>query len=131
LQISTGQTFERQLRTTALALVAASAQAVVELEAEPSLSADNLRAAVRTAQTYGINPDLRKILTENNINCCNIIATEQFVAAIDATTIPSGADLTRIVTRGLLSSVEYSSQRTEDIVTDRRHVERSNRPTHQ
>jgi hypothetical protein len=123
LQTKTWRHFEETLTATAQEVRSAVPHVVRELEDAPSMSAENVRAAVRSLQMYGISASFEKAIRETGCSCRTLQSLEESIRAVDPTKLPSCADLIISLTRGLLVSVGYIRKEADSIMTtQQRHI---------
>ncbi len=105
LQVKAYRAFEKKLGATAKILQSSIERTVEELAAEPGLSADSVRAPIRSMQMYGIPASFGSPVRE--ARCCADEPLREFINSVDTTTLPSVADCMVMLTHGLLSNAEY------------------------
>jgi hypothetical protein len=117
LQTKTYRRFEGELRATAQQVRSAVPNVVRELEAAPFASAENIRAAVRSLQMYGIPASFAKAISQAGCSSCTLRSFEESIRAVDPTTIPSLADSFILLAHGTLVSVGYVLKNADRVVT--------------
>lgn len=116
LQTNTYKKFVEELMTTATVLRSSLAKVRNEVEAEASLSVENVREAVRTFQMYGIPGPFEKLIRDPN--CCSSASNPigEFLRSVDPTTIPPLANSFTALVHGVLSNAKYVHEKMHSVL---------------
>jgi len=117
LQTKTYRHFEEILLATANEIHSSIPHVVQELQAEPSISTENIRAAVRSLQMYGLSASFKNLAGETSCFCSTLHAVEKSIKAVDPTTIPSPAELITVLANGLMLGISYIQKGAARVLT--------------